>query len=154
MDIRPATSRDMTDIAMVHRSSIEVTCAGAYTRDQIASWLSALHDDAYPMLLATHEIFVADAGGSVEGFGVYDRARSFINATYVTPTRARHGIGTALVAAMEASARASGAKAIDLHATRNAVTFYERIGYERRGDTVNRLPTGVELPCVAMTKRL
>jgi putative acetyltransferase len=56
--------------------------------------------------------------------------------------------------AMDAAARASGCTELQLNATLNAVPFYERLGYVSSGRSSNRLPSGVELPCVAMSKSL
>jgi N-acetylglutamate synthase-like GNAT family acetyltransferase len=81
-----------------------------------------------------------------------DPAEALINATCVRPDAARRGIGRTLVAVMEAAARASGATEVRLNATLNAVGFYETLGYSRAGDASNRLPSGVELPCVVMIK--
>ncbi|MEF8851296.1 MAG: hypothetical protein V5A44_02085 [Haloarculaceae archaeon] len=39
-------------------------------------------------------------------------------------------------------------------ASRNAVGFYERTGYERRGPVTHETSNGVEFDCVAMAKRL
>ena len=41
-----------------------------------------------------------------------------------------------------------------LNATLNAVEFYRSIGYREGAPSVNRLPSGIELPCVAMRKPL
>lgn len=50
---------------------------------------------------------------------------------YVHPEHAREGVGSALLADLEATAREWGADSVGLHASLNAVAFYERKGYDR-----------------------
>jgi hypothetical protein len=56
--------------------------------------------------------------------------------------------------ALEDAARAAGVEKLHLSATLNAVSFYERAGYVGEGPVVHRLPTGVELECLRMSKEL
>jgi GNAT superfamily N-acetyltransferase len=88
------------------------------------------------------------------GFGVCDTDASLINAVYVAPAMTRHGVGRALVSALEARLADAGATAVRLNATLNAVEFYTSLGYASVGATTNRLPSGIKLPCLAMVKHL
>jgi len=100
---------------------------------------------------------VAERGGALSGFGVVvegvgeefgvesdgqrpSNSRSAVRsgdadaevqAVYVHPEAAREGVGTALLAGLEGHAREFGADDAALHASLNAVGFYERRGYER-----------------------
>jgi GNAT superfamily N-acetyltransferase len=154
MQLRRATANDLQSIFALHRASILELCTDHYTTDQLAEWTAVLRPDMYLALLSTHEVFVAEDMGSVLGFGVFDASAAFINATYVSPAAVRRGVGRGLMAAMEGSARHAGATQVRLNATLNAVPFYARLGYSQHGASVNRLPTGAELPCVAMQKDL
>lgn len=60
------------------------------------------------------------------------------------------GIGQALVRFSENAAATLGCRIIELHAREFAVTFYEKLGYERSGDTFQE----VGIPHVYMEKRL
>jgi putative acetyltransferase len=154
MELRRATAGDLVAIAAIHRASIGLLCAVAYSREQVEEWLSALRPEAYAGLLAHHELYLVEDGMGPRGFGVYDATSAFIHATYVAPAEVGHGVGRMLMAAMENSASANGAREVNLHATLNAVGFYEKRGYVRSGVTANRLPSGIELPCFAMAKAL
>jgi putative acetyltransferase len=99
-------------------------------------------------------MFVAENGGEVAGFGVLDPNTALINATYVSPREVGRGVGRALLEAMEAEATQGGFSQTRLNATLNAVGFYERTGYVQHGLDQNRLPSGVELPCIDMRKNL
>jgi GNAT superfamily N-acetyltransferase len=67
--------------------------------------------------------------GVVVGLGALDRDAAKIKRVYVVPGWQGHGIGRALMDALEDEARAAGIETIALEASLNAVAFYERIGY-------------------------
>jgi diguanylate cyclase (GGDEF)-like protein len=154
MNIRRATDEDLQQVAAVHTASILDLCAQRYSVVQLAHWKDALRQGGYAALLATREFLVAEENGALLGFGVLDLSESLINATYVSPEVTRRGVGRRLVQAMETIARQQGVTRLHLNSTLNAVPFYESLGYLQEGLSSNRLPTGVELPCVVMTKDL
>jgi GNAT superfamily N-acetyltransferase len=154
MKARRATQDDLREVAVVHKVSILDLCAAHYSAVELSLWTDALRPDGYAALLTGREFLVAEEEGRVLGFGVLDLGQSLINATYVSPEAVRRGIGRRLVEAMEDAARQGGVSRLHLNSTLNAVPFYERLGYVQREAAYNRLPTGAELPCVAMTKDL
>lgn len=154
MIIRAANKSDLLRIEWIHRDSILQLCKTHYSDEQLADWTAALGPAAYLVLLTSHRMFVADENDEILGFAVLDLSTGLINATYVCPQAFGRGVGRALLAAAETDAAANGISQIRLNATLNAVGFYERLGYEHCGREQNRLPTGVELPCVAMRKTL
>lgn len=97
---------------------------------------------------------VAEDAGGIAGFGQLNRASGEVDAVYVLPERQGEGVGRALLRSLEGAARATGLKRLHLSATLNAVPFYKSAGYVGEGDTVHRLPTGVELECLRMSKEL
>jgi putative acetyltransferase len=152
--IRHATQEDLECVATLHKASILGLCAGHYSALQLAQWTEALRPEGYAALLTSREFLVAEENGELLGFGVLDIREALINATYVCTRTTRRGVGRCLVEAMEAIARQSGVARLRLSSTLNAVSFYERLGYVQQEASTNRLPTGVELPCVVMTKDL
>ncbi len=154
MKIRRARPEDLPYVAAVHRASILGLCAQHYSAVQLSQWTDALRPEGYAALLASREFLVAEQEGEVLGFGVLDFSESLINATYVSPRAVRRGVGRRLLEAMEAIAREHGATRLRLSSTLNAVPFYQSLGYQHQGAGTNRLPTGVELPCILMTKDL
>lgn len=152
--IRPATQADLGELAALHRASILTLCGGHYDQDQLREWTSGLRAETYAPLLNTHEVVLLERAGKLCGFGVFDPVGALINATYVAHDAVREGVGRALIEAMESSAIGHALCAVHLHATLNAVTFYEALGYTNDGSTTNRLPSGAELPCVRMSKQL
>ena len=154
MQIRRAVKEDLHRIHAVHRESILGLCAAHYSAVELAQWTDALRPDGYAALFASRAFFVAEADGRVLGFAVLDLRESLINATYVSPKAVRRGVGRSLVEAMESAAKKAGVSRLQLNSTLNAAPFYERLGYVRKEATCNPLPTGVDLPCVLMTKDL
>lgn len=77
-----------------------------------------------------------------------------IRAFFVHPDWARHGIGTMILDACEAAARAAGFTRCEMGATLTGVPFYRKKGYEEQEAVEVPLPGGVSLPIVRMTKRL
>ncbi len=154
MKIRRATLEDVPRISALHRESILALCAAHYSALELSQWTEALRPKKYVALLAGREFFVAEGDDQILGFAVLDLKESLINATYVSPKAVRRGIGRSLVEAMEGVARQSGLSQLHLSSTLNAVPFYEQLGFTQDKTGCNRLPTGVELPCVLMTKSL
>ncbi len=154
MNIRRATQEDLPKIAAVHRASILGLCTQHYSVFQLTQWTDALRPEGYAALLGRREFLVAEQDGELYGFGVLDLDGSLINAIYVSPNAVRRGVGRRLLESMETIARQQGATRLQLSSTLNAVPFYERFGYLQQGAGTNRLPTGVELPCILMSKDL
>jgi len=86
-------------------------------------------------------VLVAARGASVLGFGImkYDDDESHLLLLAVHPSVARQGLGAALVAWLEGSARAAGVGQVYLEARATngpARAFYRRLGYGE----IQRLP--------------
>lgn len=152
--IRSATPADVEAIAAVHRSSILHGCVGSYRPVQIKAWLEVLEPTIYPPLLETAYVRVAEHDGAVAGFAATTLRGGLLNAVYVAPFAVFQGLGSALVRDAEEALLTAGQHEARLNSTLNAVEFYRWLGYEDVEETVNRLPGGVAMPCLAMRKRL
>jgi GNAT superfamily N-acetyltransferase len=152
--VRRATQDDREAIWTVHVRAIREICASSYPADSITAWAQLLSPDSYVGVLREHFFIVAQDAGAILGFGQLDQAKGEVEAVYVRPDRKGQGVGTTILSHLEEAAREAGLKRLQLSSTLNAVPFYERAGYAREGRTVHRLPTGVELPCVRMSKRV
>lgn len=152
--IRRATDDDRQAIWTVHVRAIRETCSHSYSADQVASWAGLLSPDSYVTVVRERFLVVAEDADGIAGFGQLNQASGEVDAVYVLPERQREGTGAALLRSLEDAARAAGLKRLHLSATLNAVPFYERAGYIGEGSTVHRLPTGVELECLRMSKEL
>ena len=77
-----------------------------------------------------------------------------VRAMFVRPDWTRRGLGTRILEACEAAARAEGFRTLALVATLPGVPLYERFGFVASEDTEVRMPDGTAIPAVAMTMEL
>lgn len=178
--VRPAHPADRERIREIHVAAVEAFAPDAYDDEQVAAWadwsdvgLPDVDDDG-------HWIVVEREGASV-GFGrieiggggtVEDETRDEdgtptgnettraseatgeVTACYVDPDHAGEDVGSTIMAALEGYARGRGLEAITLWASRNAVGFYERLGYARSGAVDHQTSGDVTLSVEEMTKSL
>ncbi|MGE0455337.1 MAG: GNAT family N-acetyltransferase [Vicinamibacteria bacterium] len=154
MSLRPAVDADRPGICAVHVAAIRGTCSRAYTAEQISSWAGLLSPDSYTGVLRERVMLVATDGDEVVGFGQLNAETGEVDAVYVLPERQGEGIGRALLSELERQARDRGVARLELSATLNATAFYERAGYARQTAALHRLPTGVDLQCIRMSRRI
>lgn len=170
--LRKATIDDVPQLIRLHRVAIRELGGGAYTADQIDSFL--LHVPTLDDTLITDcTYFVALAEGTVVGAGGWSfripsdmqtidtnhasaaaETAATIRAMYTHPDWARRGIGRAILEAAEAEASAAGYRRIELHALLPGVPLYRACGYTPIGRCQAQLGDGVMLPIVHMHKRV
>ena len=76
-----------------------------------------------------------------------------IRAFFVDPAQARRGLGRAILERSEGEARNAGFTSFALMATLPGVPFYERCGYVAEEAIIHRLPGGLDIRFVPMSKR-
>lgn len=155
MNVREATTSDADAIADVHYRSIVELGPESYSQRQVDAWAEGCEPAGYAETM-THEdvaFLVAERGDAIVGFGTLVLAApdeyaadpdAEITAVYVAPDAAREGVGTQLYEELERRAREQGVGTLGLWASRNAVPFYERQGYERVTEHVNEFSSHEE----------
>ena len=73
-----------------------------------------------------------------------------VRAMFVRPDWTRRGLGRRILEACEAAARAEGFQKMALMATLPGRPLYEAYGFRGTGQTMVRMPNGVELACEPM----
>jgi ribosomal protein S18 acetylase RimI-like enzyme len=142
--IRPARGDDAARVHELHTVSVRTLCAGHYAADVVDGWLARRAPADYRRPIERGDLFVAERGGEVVGFG--EAAPGRILAIYVDPAAARQGVGQALL--RHAIGRA-GPGPVRLEATLNARAFYARHGFvELARFTIRR--NLVDVPVVFM----
>ena len=142
MRIRDATPADAEAVRRVHADSIEGLGPEAYSQEQVEAWALGCESADYDAAIRQTDAFlVAERDGEVVGFGSLDLEPSEqdyesspdaeITGVYVHPSVVREGVGTALYGELEERARVADVDTLGLLASRNAVSFYEAMGYER-----------------------
>ena len=140
LEIRQATPNDAPAACRLLRRSIEEGCApdhggrpdilqswlGNKTTDNVLAWVSS----------ASNHVVVAEQGGAdgreLVGLALVNQAGK-VALCYVQPDLLRSGVGRALVAALEAQARAWNIRKLHMHSPASASGFFERLGYVNAG---------------------
>ena len=179
--LREATAADGPDVADVHAAAVRELGTDAYDERQVRAWLANVHPERYPIGEPGFRAVVAErraederdsdtdtdtdadreTGTDLVGFGLLDCEPSDcevstgrIKAIYVHPDHVREGIGSAILADLEAAARDAGLETLVVTASANATAFYDRRGYEGRETVALEMTDNVSLACLRMRKRL
>jgi putative acetyltransferase len=130
MEIRRAEATDEEVLATIRRSAILALAVPGMSREQAEQWATRAAADRIARAMRDHDVWVAVDGGAI-GWVEVDRDR--VAALYVSPSCARRGVGSVLLARAEASIRSSGYAMTRLESSPNALEFYFRRGYVRCG---------------------
>ena len=150
--LRPVTIDDRYALWQVHTQAIRVSAAGHYDATQIEAWAGRLTPEGYR---SDPDVLVAEAEGSVVGFGKLNPQAGEIEALFVDPKLGRRGIGSHILQVLEDMTKGQGLTALTLDASLNAVKFYERAGYRQTEATMCIYgKDAVEVPGTLMTKNL
>jgi putative acetyltransferase len=152
--IRRARQEDKEAIWRAHGSAIRGTCAGHYSPEVIEMWAGRLRPEKYAEAIDRYEFFVAEEDGAVVGFGELGQETGEVQGLYVSSDVAGRGVGRKLLSTLEERARAHGLKSLRLTSSLNAVSFYERAGFEAVEELSETIGPGVERASVRMFKEL
>lgn len=160
MEVREAAPEDARAVGDAHQRAIAELGPQAYTDEQVDAWRGDREPSGYELDLAGRFV-VAEKEGIVVGFGTLDPdpgedydppVDAEVTGVYVHPGHAREGVGSALLADLERTAREWNVERVGLHASLNAVPFYEAKGYERVRERPHEFAGGVEGTVVEMHK--
>jgi GNAT superfamily N-acetyltransferase len=172
-ELRVASPEDAPAIDALMKSSIRELFPAFYDARQTASSIVHIsHVD--PMLIDDGTYFVIEAGGELVACGGWSRRDKLfsgsadqegrarlldpteeparVRAMFVRPDWTRRGLGTRILEACEAAARAEGFRALSLMATLPGLLLYARYGFRETARGPITLPDGVLVECVAMDK--
>lgn len=143
MEVREATRADAEALRCVHRASIEGLGPAAYSPKQVAAWAKGCESADYAAGIESEDTYFVVSeceNGDMLGFGAlsFEAPADYeatvdaeVTGVYVHPSKAREGVGTELLTALERAARNDDIERLGLSASLNAVAFYESRGYER-----------------------
>jgi putative acetyltransferase len=129
--LRLATLDDANRLFELRGHSITALAVSAMSTADAKSWAARLTLPGMQEKLRELEVWVAEAGGIIAGWGAIRGDR--LEGLYTEPQLARRGIGTELLRLLEALARERGLSVMRAQASSNALHFYLRRGYELCG---------------------
>jgi GNAT superfamily N-acetyltransferase len=139
VSIRRAVPEDAEIAIAIVRDTITRLCVADHENDPLTlePWLQNKTADNFARWIASRDnhIVVAELDSAIGGVASLHRAGE-IQLCYVAPDRQRAGIGSALLVALEAQAKARGLQKLFLNSTSGARSFYEHNGYIPSGDPV------------------
>jgi ribosomal protein S18 acetylase RimI-like enzyme len=145
--IRKAEELDAVPIHELHLRSVRQLCSTVYSTEIIEGWLKNRAPEGYLNGIRKGEMYVAEIGGRMVGFG--HAVPGEIAAIYVDPAFTRRSIGSLLVENGMEMAKTGTSGTIIIVSTLNACPLYEKCGFKiMREITVRR--NDVEIPCVEL----
>jgi GNAT superfamily N-acetyltransferase len=134
--VRRAGETDAEAACQVIRRSITELCRDDHRDDpsSLSLWLANKTPENLKAWIGDPEnyMLVAGADGAVIGVAAM-RGPGRVMLNYVSPAARLRGVSKALMAALEAEARARGFEALTLDSTSTARGFYCSIGYDEAG---------------------
>ena len=153
--VRPASVNDVDNIYSLIYSSVCELCKTHYTQEKLNSFIDNLPSKLlYYKWLTDRILIVCCEGKNIVGFGQFDPAESFIDAIFVHPEHTGKGIGTKIITYLDSVAQSLKKYELKINASINAVSFYEKCGFERQGTFFIICKDGTRFETVKFTKQL
>lgn len=153
LEIKRATPEDANAAFDIRREAIRSQCIGAYTAEQMALWTRGSADDGYSTLMEK-PFYLGWVNDEPVATGMLDLDNNEVGALFVLPQFTGRGYGKAMLDHLEALARELELAEVVLDATLNAASFYRACGYVGEQPAIYQSPSGLELACIPMTKRI
>jgi ribosomal protein S18 acetylase RimI-like enzyme len=161
LDFRRATESDVDGMADAHRKSILQLGSQYYAPAIVNEWAAVVNRGLYVEAMGRGEIFFIATGVMARHAMILGFSSDYVisgtahgTSAYVHPVAARRRVASRLLTMAESLARARGGTVIQIEASLGAVEFYRFHGFLEvaRGDVA--LPSGFQMPCVFMRKKL
>ena len=153
LEIKRATPADAQAAFAIRLLAIRSQCIGAYTAEQMALWTRGKAEDGYDTLM-DKPFYLGWVNGEPVVTGMLDLDNNEMGALFVLPEFAGRGYGKAMLDHLEKLARELAIEEVVLDSTLNAASFYRACGYVGEEQAVYHSPSGLELACIPMVKRL
>ncbi|WP_213879009.1 GNAT family N-acetyltransferase [Pseudomonas sp. dw_358] len=153
LQIRPARYSDAEVAFDIRLQAIRHQCIAVYTPEQVQAWTQVPLTERYRARVE-RQYSIAWWGEVAVATGLIDFQTGELGALFVLPAFMGQGIGKAMIQYLERLALEVGLAEIHLDATPNATAFYHRCGYHGEVGGIYTSPSGLELACTPMHKRL
>lgn len=153
LEIQRATPDDAQVAFDIRLQAIRSQCIGAYTREQMMMWTRGKAADGYGVLM-NKQFYLGTVNGQAVATGMLDLDNNEVGALFVLPEFTGRGYGKAMLDFLESLAREVDVAEVVLDSTLNAASFYRQCGYVGSEEAIYQSPSGLQLTCIPMTKRL
>jgi putative acetyltransferase len=154
MSVRAVRFEDVASILRLIESAIERGCRDHYDSAQRRAVYIGYASNLFVDALGSYQTLAAEIGGRLVAVAQLDVASGALRALFVDGDSQGQGVGRALLAAVEARARAAGCSRLRGAMSRNAVRFYGRAGFVPCGGPARLLSAGIRVPVTWMEKSL
>lgn len=145
--IRVARRGDAEAMYEIHRRAVQRLGREHYADEQVNAMLAGKSPEGYLPAIDQGQMFVAELGGAVVGFGHAEVGE--VAGVFVEPGVAGQGVGSSLLRRGVELAQGPHSGPVRVTATLNAVGFYKAHGFVEMGCSEVRIQ-GVAIPVVAM----
>lgn len=129
--LRAARAGDGAAVFAVTHQSITQLAGGRYSDEQLRGWMGQRTHEDYERSIAKGSMVVACQGETVVGF--VDAEPGEVTRLFVLQQASGQQLGSRLLEAGLAKARAPGVEVIKVESTLNAEGFYQRHGFVAKG---------------------
>jgi len=154
LSVRAARFEDVAALLRLIEGAIEHGCRDCYDGRQRRAVYLGYASNLFVDALGPYQTLVAEVGGQLAAVAQVDVAGGVLRALFVDADIQGQGVGRALLAAVEARARAAGCARLRGAMSLNAVPFYARAGYLPARGPARLLSAGLRVPVTWMEKVL
>lgn len=154
LPVRAARFEDVPPLLRLIEGAVEQGCRSHYDPTQRRAVYLGYASNLFVDAVGPFQTLVAEIGGQAAAVAQLDVEASALRALFVDAAIQGRGVGRAMLAAVEARARAAGCTRLRGAMSLNAVPFYEQAGFRASGGPTRLRSAGVPVPVVWMEKSL
>ena len=154
LSVRAARFEDVSAILRLIEGAIERGCRDCYDGRQRRAVYLGYASNMFADAVGPFQTLAAEIGGQLAAAAQLDVAGGALRALFVDAALQGQGVGRALLAAVEARARAAGCARLRGAMSLNAVPFYAHVGFLPAGGPARLLSAGLRVPVTWMEKSL
>jgi len=149
LEFRRAIAEDVDTVQRLQVDAIRHGTGDVYEPEAVEAWAGAFNRDGFAEKVEKQEVWIAEESGRTVGYVSLDPATYEVDSVYVAPESAGRGIGARLMKHILDIAREHRLENVWLDASKNAIPFYEGLGFVATQEVV-RKPGGVAVRCTRM----
>lgn len=126
-----------------------------YTPEEVDDWVTNFGPDRVREFIDRGNYLVAEIDGRVVGFGrlqIESATEALVRGVFVDADHVGRGVGSQLVSELLTIAKGLGIRKIELVATLNARSFYERLGFQFLKQIRHATSNGAMIPGLHMRR--